>query len=872
MPTITETLDSAAREHQKGHFQQAEQLYQLALQNNPDNPFALHSLGILAHQTGRNDKALELVKQAIASNGQIPQLHNSLGLVCESLGRLDDAVVSYQQAISLEPNYAEAYHNMAIALQSQGRYATAIEKCKQAISFRPDYAEAYNTMAYSLQNLNRNTEAIENYKQAIKLKPDFVEAYNHLGVLFNQQRRSFEAIEYFKKALQFDPEYAELYNNLGIALKEQEHFNEAVVNFELAIKHEPGFAEAFYNLANSLRDQGRCNEAIEKYREAIRLKPDYSQAHWNMSLAYLLNGNYEQGWKGYKQHRNAILKKITDFRCPGKPRWDGSSFANKRLLIHYEQGLGDNIQFARYLPMVKARRGTVIFETLEPLIGLFRDFPGIDELLVYEHTKKPSVQFDLYTSLFDLPSIFQTTLETIPANVPYIHADPTKIRSWRDLIAGPDFKVGIVWAGSPVHGNDRYRSCPLDYFEPLSKIDGVRLYSLQKGPATAQIDLLAGKISVTDISKHLEDFSDTAAAIENLDLVISVDTSVLHLAGAMGKRAWAVLPFAPEWRWMLNRSDSPWYPTLKLFRQIQWKQWEPVFERIAGELRNLVANCKSEIVNPTKSCEKKEMITAIIPGYKNKHQLENCIAHLKNQTCAIEIFVRDNDQNNVNFTAAVNEGIIRYLNRPCKYILILNQDMYLEPGAVEKMEAFMDAHPECGIGAPLQLNSESPNYVIFAGGCEAFPAGKHQHGSLSEFTEDKQIPWCNGACMILRTEMIRHIGLMDENFVFIGSDSDYCFTARSRGWQVWRIAAARGIHEQGASVQPADLEIELLKIQDMIYFGKKWLTGQLYKNLAHETENYTPETVNKIMTDLLETESELKSIKNSDAYANNIRS
>ena len=862
MSTITETLDNAAREHKNGNFQQAEQLYQIALKNNPDNPFALHSLGILVHQKGRSDTALEFLKRAITSNGQIPQLHNSLGLVYESLGKLDDAIISYQQAISLEPNYAEAYHNMAITLQSQGRYATAIEKCKKAISFRPDYAEAYNTMAFSLQNLERNTEAIENYKQAIKHKPDFAEAYNHLGVLLNQQGRSLEAVEYFKKALQFDPEYAELYNNLGIALKEQEHFEEAMMNFEQAIKLEPNFAEAFYNMANSLRDQGRCNEAIEKYREAIRLKPDYIDAQWNMSLAYLLNGNYELGWNGYKQWRNARLKRITDRRCPGKPRWDGSSFANKRLLIHYEQGLGDNIQFARYLPMVKALGGTVILETLEPLTGLFRSFSGIDELLVYEHNKQPSVQFDLYTSLFDLPSIFQTTLETIPAKVPYIHADPAKVRSWRDRITGPDFKVGIVWAGSPVHGNDRYRSCPLDYFEPLSKIDGVQLYSLQKGPATAQMDLLAGKISVTNISNHLEDFSDTAAAIENLDLVISVDTSVLHLAGAMGKPAWAVLPFAPEWRWMLDRTDSPWYPTMKLFRQKQWGQWEPVFEEVAQELRNLTANRKLKIENLCDSCQKKETIPVIIPGYKNKSQLDKCIAHLKNQTRMVEIFVRDNNENNINFTAAVNEGIIRYLSWPCKYILILNQDMYLEPGAVEKMEAFMDTHPECGIGAPLQFASDNRNYVIFAGGCEAFPAGKHQHGPLSEFTEDKQISWCNGACMILRTEMIQHIGLLDDNFTFIGSDSDYCFTARSRGWQVWRIAAAGGTHEQGVSAQPADLETELLKVQDMIYFGKKWLTGQLYKELAHETENCTTESVEKMMANLCETEVELKRIRN----------
>ncbi|MHC4559810.1 MAG: glycosyltransferase family 2 protein [Planctomycetota bacterium] len=252
------------------------------------------------------------------------------------------------------------------------------------------------------------------------------------------------------------------------------------------------------------------------------------------------------------------------------------------------------------------------------------------------------------------------------------------------------------------------------------------------------------------------------------------------------------------------------------------------------------------------------MIPAIIPYYKNKNQLEKCIAHLKNQTVKVEIFVRDNNSDNIYFTAAVNEGIKKYLSQPCRYFLILNQDMYLEPSAVEKMTAFMDLHPKCGIGAPLQLYSKSPDYVIFAGGYEVFPTGKHQHGPLSEFTEDEQILWANGACMILRKEMVQEIGLLDENFSFIGSDSDYCFTARARGWQLWRIAGARGIHEHGASGKFSDMSIELLKIKDMVYFGQKWLTGELYKQLSYEGKDYTAEKINAVMTELKQTKTTLE--------------
>jgi GT2 family glycosyltransferase len=252
------------------------------------------------------------------------------------------------------------------------------------------------------------------------------------------------------------------------------------------------------------------------------------------------------------------------------------------------------------------------------------------------------------------------------------------------------------------------------------------------------------------------------------------------------------------------------------------------------------------------------MIPVIIPAYKNKSKLAKCMAHLKNQTIETEIFVRDNDSDNVYFTAAVNQGIRKYLDRPCQYILVLNQDMYLEPSAVETMAAFLDSHPECGIGAPLQLYDKDPDYVIFAGGNEAFPAGQHQHGPLSEFTEDEQVFWCNGACMMLRKTLIQEIGLLDENFTFIGSDSDYCLTARSRGWQVWRIAGARGIHECGASGASDDANIEILKIKDILYFAKKWLTGRLYEEIAYEGKNLSPETVNKIVTDLEQTQSELE--------------
>jgi GT2 family glycosyltransferase len=252
------------------------------------------------------------------------------------------------------------------------------------------------------------------------------------------------------------------------------------------------------------------------------------------------------------------------------------------------------------------------------------------------------------------------------------------------------------------------------------------------------------------------------------------------------------------------------------------------------------------------------MIPVIIPYYRYKDQLDRCIAHLKSQTIELEIIIQGNNNINICFTAAVNEGLRKCLVRPCGYIVILNQNMYLEPTAVETMVTFMDRHPNCGIGAPLQIEGENPEYVISAGGQEAFPYGKNLHGRLSDFTEDEQIHWANGACMILRKDMIQEIGLLDENYAFIGSDSDYCFTARSRGWQIWRIAGAKGIHERGSSAKISEMRIEFLKIKDMLYFSNKWLTGGLYKELAYEGKNLSLEEMNRMISDLKRSESEFE--------------
>jgi tetratricopeptide (TPR) repeat protein len=358
--------------------------------------------------------------------------------------------------------------------------------------------------------------------------------------------------------------------------------------YQKALEFTPQDAHAFNNLGKIFQDQRKPEEAESCFRRAICIKPDYAEAHFNRSISLLSAGNYKEGWQEYDwRFKKSNWKNVYPYRFE-RPRWDGSIFSGKRIFVHCEQGLGDTIQFARYLPMVKARGGTVIFEAPKALITIFDNFPGIDRLVEISSHKKTTEEFDFHAPLLSLPGIFKTTLETIPAEVPYIFADPQKTMLWQESVAKDYFKVGIVWAGGRLHKKDKNRSIGLKQFLPLSRIANVGLYGLQKGAASEQVEECSNQIQIENYGEKFEDFSDTAGFIDNLDLVISVDTAVAHLAGAMRKPVWVLLPFAADWRWMLHREDSPWYPTMRLFRQKQRDRWDDVIQRMANELNKWV--------------------------------------------------------------------------------------------------------------------------------------------------------------------------------------------------------------------------------------------------------------------------------------------
>ena len=368
---------------------------------------------------------------------------------------------------------------------------------------------------------------------------------------------------------------------------EQGELDEAMAHFQQALQIEPYYAEAHNNLGIVLLEQGRTDESLTRFQEAIQLKSDYADAHFNRSATLLLMGHLKQGWPEYEWRSKR--KEIA--ACPfHQPVWDGAPLAGRTILLHSEQGMGDMMQFIRYAPLVQQYGGRVVFECYEPLIRLLGRCPGIDQIV-----SKGSVlpEFDVHAPLLSLPGILGTSLATIPASVPYIHADEELIAHWRREL-GPSraFKVGIAWQGNPKFPTDRWRSFRLAQFEPLARLDGVRLFSLQKGPGAEQIGEVADRFAIMDLGRTLDEatgaFMDTAAIMKNLDLVVTSDTSIAHLAGALGVPVWVALPSAPDWRWLLQREDSPWYPTMRLFRQTARGDWDGVFARMAATLQERV--------------------------------------------------------------------------------------------------------------------------------------------------------------------------------------------------------------------------------------------------------------------------------------------
>jgi hypothetical protein len=408
------------------------------------------------------------------------------------------------------------------------------------------------------------------------------DAHNNLGIALQEAGQLEEAVEHYDLALRQRPQFEAALFNRAQALRGLGRQNEAVPSYRACLKANPNHRDAHYNLANALKDLNRFTEAVDCYRQTLALDPDHGNAHWNLALACLTLGRMPEGWREYEWGLR------TGKRAAGSPDsvpWDGSFLNGKTVLVQAEQGYGDTIQFVRYLPLVRERVGRVVLECQKGLGRLLQGCRGADRVVERPSQSQLDETPDAQVSLLSLPGLFGTTLNTVPAEVPYLRPEPGLREKWRQRLTGRrDLRVGLVWAGSPKHAGDASRSCSLRQFAPLARVNGVTFFSLQKGPAAEQAKAPPARMRIDDLAPDLGDFAETAAALAHLDLVISADTAVAHLAGAMARPVWTLVPFVPDWRWLLHRTDSPWYPSMRLFRQSVAGDWESVLVAVAESL------------------------------------------------------------------------------------------------------------------------------------------------------------------------------------------------------------------------------------------------------------------------------------------------
>ena len=583
MATVGEALALARQNHHAGRLQAAEQLYRQILAIAPHQPDVWHLLGILSCQQGKFTVAVESFERAIDLNASDSTFHNSLGIAYKELKKLDQAVAAWRKSLALKSDNAEALSNLGIVLYEQGSVDEAVSCWQKAIAINPNFARAYSNLGNALREQGKLEESVVCLRRAVEVQAANAEVYTLQGNAYKNQGKLEEAIACHQRALELKPDYAEAYNNLGNAIQIQGKLDEAIVCYRRAIELKPDFAEAHNNLGIAFKNQGNLDEALACYERALQHKPDYADARFNRAHIYLLTGDWQRGWP---ESESRWQSKNFTSRQFAQPIWAGESLAGKTILLHAEQGLGDTIQFIRYVPLVKLSGGTVLVECQKALLGLLEGFPGIDRLIAHKDELPP---FDVHAPLLSLPRILNTTLQSIPATVPYLEPKPELLKHWlRKLDQLDGFKIGIAWQGNPTFRSDRFRSVPLRYFAPLAEVPGVRLISLQKGFGTEQLadnrELFPVIDLGLDLDHHSGPFMDTAALMKNLDLVITSDSVTPHLAGALGVQTWMATPFAPDWRWLLERSDSPWYPTMRLFRQKEPGNWDQVFEEIAKAL------------------------------------------------------------------------------------------------------------------------------------------------------------------------------------------------------------------------------------------------------------------------------------------------
>ncbi|QGJ68963.1 Hypothetical protein PBC10988_6280 [Planctomycetales bacterium 10988] len=624
---MSEELWNSIREHlESGDFQQAEQLARSILATAPTDPLGSCYLATALWKQGNPSEAITILKAILDKKQDFADAWHLLGLVEASNGDIETAATRWQQCLTLDPNHFESHLFLGNYFQSQNDFQQAETHFRKLIQISPQSSVAPFNLGNSYFHQRKINDAIEAYRASLQLDPSHPDAWNNLGNALQDSQRIEEAIESFQQAIQSDPSRPAFRYNLGNALLKLDRFEEAKNAFDISLHIDPQFLPGLRGLAGVLQEQGYPEEAesyFQKvllidpqnihalngmgmarhrrgllddaedfYQKALAISTDFPEAHRNYSLLLLARGNYEQGWEEYRWRW-----KCTDLQRPKLPgkEWHGEDLQDKKILVHTEQGSGDILQFARFLPLLKEQGARIFLMAPPALVPLLRTLSVVEEFIQID---APLPEYDYFSALLDLPAALNTTLQSIPASFPYLHAEAERVTRWKEWLESnwelKGFRIGIAWRGSKGNWGDRFRSLPLELFAPIAAIPGVRLLSLQKGEGLEQLHRLGGKFRVKSLHDRLDPpsegaFLDTAALMQSLDLIVTCDTSIVHLAGALGKPVWLLLPTFSDWRWMMDREDSPWYPHARLFRQKNFGDWEPVISRVVQGIRKEVA-------------------------------------------------------------------------------------------------------------------------------------------------------------------------------------------------------------------------------------------------------------------------------------------